>query len=86
VGRAAGTPIDLVISSGPAELTIPAVVGLPLAEARERIEALGLTVGATGGRVIPGRPEGLVVEQRPPAGTRSPRGGRVDLVVTRKGT
>jgi len=85
VGRAAGTPIDLVISSGPAELTVPAVVGLSLAQARDRIEQLGLMVGATGGRVIPGRPEGLVLEQRPPAGTRSPRGARVDLVVTRKG-
>jgi beta-lactam-binding protein with PASTA domain len=85
VGRAAGTPIDLVISSGPAELTIPSVVGLSLAQARERIEQLGLLVGATGGRVVPGRPEGLVLEQRPPAGIRSPRGGRVDLVVTKKG-
>jgi serine/threonine-protein kinase len=85
VGRPAGTPIDLVISSGPAELTIPAVVGLSLAQAREQIEQLGLMVGATGGRVVPGRPEGLVLEQRPSAGTRSPRGGRVDLVVTRKG-
>jgi serine/threonine-protein kinase len=85
VGRAAGTPIDLVISSGPAELTVPSLVGLSLAQARDQIEALGLVVGATGGRVIAGRPEGLVLEQRPPAGTRSPRGGRVDLVVTRKG-
>lgn len=85
VGRAAGTPIDLVISSGPAELTVPSLVGLSLAQAREQIEALGLVVGATGGRVVAGRPEGLVLEQRPPAGTRSPRGGRVDLVVTRKG-
>lgn len=86
VGRTAGTAIDLVISSGPAELTVPALVGLSLAQAREQIEQLGLVVGATGGRVAPGRPEGLVLEQRPSAGTRSPRGGRVDLVVTRKGT
>ncbi len=84
VGRPAGTLIDLVISSGPAELTIPAVVGLSLAQARERIEQLGLMVGATGSRAVAGRPEGLVLEQRPAAGTRSPRGGRVDLVVTRK--
>ncbi len=85
VGRPAGTAIDLVISSGPAELTVPALVGMQLPLARERLEQLGLVVGTTGGRVVAGRPEGLVLEQRPPAGTRSPRGGKVDLIVTRKG-
>ena len=58
VGRPARTPIDLVISSGPAELTVPGVLGLPLADARERIAAAGLAVGRVGGRVVPGRPEG----------------------------
>jgi eukaryotic-like serine/threonine-protein kinase len=85
VGRPAGTALDLVISSGPAELTVPALVGMPLAQARELIDQLGLALGTTGGRVVPGRPDGLVLEQRPPAGTRSPRGGKVDLIVTRKG-
>jgi serine/threonine-protein kinase len=84
VGRPAGTPIDLVISSGPAELSVPGVLGLSLAEARARIEGLGLSVGSTTGRLVAGRPEGIVVEQRPTAGTRSPRGGRIDLVVTKK--
>jgi beta-lactam-binding protein with PASTA domain len=86
VGRPAGTAIDLVISSGPTEFSVPGVLGLPLAEARSRIESLGLTVGSISGRVVAGRPEGVVLEQRPPAGTRSPRGARVDLVVTRKGS
>ena len=84
VGRPAGTPIDLVISSGPAELSVPGVLGLPVTEARQRIEAAGLVVGRTSGRVVPGRPEGLVLDQLPAAGTRSPRGARVDLLVTRK--
>jgi serine/threonine-protein kinase len=86
VGRPAGTPIDLVISSGPAELSVPGVLGLTLAEARQRIEDMGLIVGTTTGRVVAGRPEGIVLDQRPAAGTRSPRGGRIDLVVTRKGS
>lgn len=86
VARPAGTPIDLVISAGPAELSIPSVLGLPVAQARERIEATGLSVGTTTSRLVAGRPEGFVIEQRPPAGTLSPRGGRVDLIVTKKGT
>jgi beta-lactam-binding protein with PASTA domain len=86
VARPAGTEIDLVISAGPAELSVPGVLGLPLAEARDRIEAVGLVVGSTTSRFVAGRPEGIVLDQHPPAGTRSPRGGRVDLVLTRKGS
>lgn len=86
VGRPAGTPIDLVISSGPAELSVPGVLGLAVVEARQRIEAMGLVVGATTGRVVAGRPEGIVLDQHPAPGTRSPRGGRIDLVVTKKGS
>lgn len=86
IGREAGTQIDLVISAGPAELSVPGVLGLPLAEARQRIEEAGLVVGSTRTRFVAGRPEGLVIDQQPAPGTKSPRGGRVDLVLTRKGT
>lgn len=85
VGRPAGSAVDLVISSGPAELTVPTVVGLGFAQARQRLEATGLAVGATVGRVVPGRAEGLVLDQRPTGGTRVSRGFHVDLVVTKKG-
>ncbi|HEY7683532.1 MAG TPA: PASTA domain-containing protein [Gemmatimonadales bacterium] len=85
IGRPAGSEVGLVLSSGPAELSVPGVLGLPLAQARERIEVLGLIVGTTTGRVVAGRPEGIVIDQRPSAGTRSPKGARVDLVVTKKG-
>lgn len=84
VGRPAGSPVDLVISSGPAELTVPTVVGLTFAQARQRLEATGLAVGATVGRVVPGRTDGLVLDQRPTGGTRVSRGFHVDLVVTKK--
>jgi serine/threonine-protein kinase len=85
VGRPARSPIELVISSGPAELSVPSVIGLPLSEARDRIEVSGLIVGATAGRVVAGKPGGLVLDQRPSGGTLLSRGGRVDLIVTRKG-
>ena len=36
-------------------------------------------------RVVAGKPGGLVIDQRPSGGTLLSRGGRVDLIVTRKG-
>lgn len=82
--RPAGTPITLVISSGPAEVTVPTVVGFPQQVARERIEVLGLRVGTITGRTAPSRAEGLVLEQRPSGGSRVARASAVDLIVTRK--
>jgi serine/threonine-protein kinase len=83
VGRVAGTPIGLVISSGPAEFVVPALVGLSLAEARTLLQNTGLAVGAIRRRARAGTVEGVVLEQQPSAGARSPRGGRVDLIVSR---
>lgn len=85
VGRPAGTAVELVLSGGPAELSVPMVIGLPLAEAREKLEEIGLIVGTVAGRAMPDRAEGTVFEQRPAAGIRATRGTRVDLLVSRKG-
>ena len=82
-GRPAGAEIILVVSSGPAEVTVPGVLGVPLSVARERIELLGLEVGQVRNRTTPGRPDGLVLEQRPSAGSRVSRGTAVDLTVTK---
>jgi serine/threonine-protein kinase len=84
IGRPAGSAVDLVISLGPAELTVPTVVGLGFTQARQRLEATGLAVGATVGRVVEGRADGIVLDQRPTGGSRVPRGFHVDLVVTKK--
>ena len=77
-----GATVDLVVSRGPAAIRVPDVVGMPEAEARERLQSLGLRVGLV--RITPAgrnRP-GTVTEQRPSAGSMSLRGGRVDLTVT----
>lgn len=84
VGRPAGTAIELVVSSGKADVTVPSVVGLTLVEARARLTEIGLGVGTTSTRAVSGRPDGTVLEQRPVAGTRSGRGTRVDLIVAGK--
>jgi serine/threonine-protein kinase len=84
VGRPAGTAVELVLSGGPAELSIPMVIGLTVADAREKLEDIGLVVGTVAGRSMPDRPEGIIFEQRPQAGVRATRGSRVDLLVSRK--
>ena len=40
-----GTAVDLVVSTGRAPVSVPAVVGLTQAAAEAAIEAAGLTVG-----------------------------------------
>ena len=84
VGRAAGTAIELVVSSGKADLTVPSMVGLTLVEARARLAEIGLGVGVVSTRAVSGRPDGIVLEQRPAAGTRTGRGTKVDLIVAGK--
>ncbi len=84
VGRPAGTAVELVLSGGPAELSVPMVIVLSVADAREKLEDIGLVVGTVAGRSMPDRPEGIIFEQRPHAGVRATRGTRVDLLVSRK--
>lgn len=84
VGRPAGTSIELVVSSGKADVTVPSMIGLTLVDARARLGELGLLVGSVSTRVVPGRAEGTILEQKPAAGVRSGRGTRVDLIVAGK--
>jgi serine/threonine-protein kinase len=74
VGRPAGTAVELVLSGGPAELIIPQVIGLTVADAR----------GTVASRPMPGQAEGVIFEQRPSSGTRATRGTRVDVLVAKK--
>ncbi len=77
-----GTPVTLVVSRGPADRMVPAVRGLTLAEARARIEAAGLRVGAVRPPATPGA---VVAGQRPAAGARVPADAPVDLNVSQGG-
>jgi serine/threonine-protein kinase len=86
VGRDPGSEVVLVVSSGPAEISVPDVVGMSSQQARERLQAAGLAIGAISARGIANKPPGLVIEQRPASGTLSPREGRVDLILSRKPT
>ena len=84
VARDPGFAVDLVVSNGPAEISVPDVIGMTLQPARLRLEQAGLKVGGVTWRTAANKPEGMVIEQRPAPGTLSPGGGRVDLILSRK--
>lgn len=64
-----GTPVELVVSTGPVELLMPDVVGRELFEVRATLEQLGLRITETQYDSTSALPNGLVVAQVPPAGS-----------------
>jgi eukaryotic-like serine/threonine-protein kinase len=64
-----GTPVEIVVSTGPTQLLMPDVVGRELFEVRSTLEQLGLKIGETQYDSTSALPTGLVVSQVPVAGT-----------------
>ncbi len=77
--------VTVTVSLGPPEVEVPALLGLSEAEARDSLDALGLTVSDVEEVFRFGRDQGRVVGQEPPAGTRLERGDSVRLTVGRRG-
>ena len=64
-----GTPVELVVSTGPSQLLMPDVVGRELFEVRSTLEQLGLRIGETQYDSTSALPAGLVVSQVPSPGS-----------------
>jgi beta-lactam-binding protein with PASTA domain len=73
--------VQLVLSGGPAPVTVPDVVGLSLPFAEAVIEAAGLVRGRVD-RVTSGQEADVVLSVRPPPGNGRPPGSRVELLVS----
>jgi hypothetical protein len=73
--------VQLVLSGGPAPVTVPDVVGLSLPFAESVIEAAGLKLGRVD-RVRSGQEADVVLSVRPPPGNGRPPGSRVELLVS----
>ncbi|NLY30001.1 MAG: Stk1 family PASTA domain-containing Ser/Thr kinase [Firmicutes bacterium] len=78
-----GRTVWVVVSRGPKLVQVPAVVGLSLEEAKERITEAGLIVGVETPVYEPTVLEGYVVSQSPQSGTYLEEGLAVDLMVSR---
>jgi beta-lactam-binding protein with PASTA domain len=77
-----GSPVDLVISSGPLALIVPNVVGLTQAAATTAIQNAGLVVGTVTQASSAIVPAGKVISENPAAGTSVAPGSSVNLVVS----
>ncbi len=76
----AGSVVELLVSSGPEEATVPSVVGLPQAEAEQVLRDAGFTVKPTPRETDEAAP-GTVVEQSPAAEELAPPGSEVEIFV-----
>ena len=78
----AGSTIEVFVSTGSQEIPVPPVVGLDIEEARQVIEAAGLTVG-----IVQTQPDAdfevnVVIEQAPAAGVEVGSGTPINLVLS----
>ena len=78
----AGSAVDLVVSTGPATVSVPDVVGLTQAAAATAIANAELAVGTVTQQSSETVPAGRVISQDPTAGTSVAAGSAVALVVS----
>lgn len=74
--------VQLVLSTGPALVAVPDVVGLNVPQASKILAAAGVRVG-TIDSTSAGQEQGVVVATRPASGVGRPRGAAIALVVSR---
>jgi eukaryotic-like serine/threonine-protein kinase len=79
----AGSPVTVLVSSGPAQVDVPEVIGQSEAEARASLRAAGLHAGAVTKREEPSQAAGTVLSQSPAAGSPLRSGEAVSLVVAK---
>ena len=76
------TTIEVVVSSGKIEATVPLLTGLTEAEARAALEGAGLVLGTISPANSPTVEKGQVIESVPAANERIPQGSIVNLLVS----
>jgi beta-lactam-binding protein with PASTA domain len=74
--------VQLVLSSGPALVAVPDVIGLNVPQASKILAAAGVRVGRLDSTSA-GQEHGVVLATRPAAGVGRPRGAAIALVISR---
>jgi beta-lactam-binding protein with PASTA domain len=77
-----GSPVDLVISTGPCPVNVPSVVGLTQSAAGTAITGANLIVGTVTQQCDNNVAAGSVISQNPVAGSPVPPGSAVDFVIS----
>jgi eukaryotic-like serine/threonine-protein kinase len=78
---ARGDTVTIVVSTGRPQVEVPDVVGMREESARARLTGAGLTVSRQERTVTDPTEDGVVIEQRPGAGTQVDQGNQVVIVV-----
>jgi beta-lactam-binding protein with PASTA domain/predicted Ser/Thr protein kinase len=78
-----GSPVAVLVSSGPAQLRVPDVSGDSQSGAEAALTAVGLSVGTVTQQVSATQAAGSVLAQSPSAGTSVRTGSKVDLTVAK---
>jgi serine/threonine-protein kinase len=79
----AGSPVTVLVSSGPPQVSVPEVTGESEAEARASLRGAGLRAGTITKQEAPEQAPGTVLSQSPTAGSPVPTGEAVSLVVAK---
>jgi serine/threonine-protein kinase len=77
-----GSTITLTVSSGPGNVSVPGVEGLPLANAKRLIEQAGLKIGNVQAQSSTVLPKGNVIKTSPGAAASVPSGSKVEIFVS----
>ena len=77
-----GSAVNLVVSSGPAQVAVPNVVGQTQAAATTSITASGLVLGTVTTASSTTVPSGSVISETPTAGTQVSLGAAVNLTIS----
>jgi beta-lactam-binding protein with PASTA domain len=76
-----GSTVELTVSKGRAMVSVPDVVNQTVDEARATLAADGFRVKVTNSPTDNPLEDGVVLEQRPPAGSDRPKGSAVEIFV-----
>lgn len=77
---AEGATVTVTVSSGPAPVAVPDLVGETVSEASALLRRFGLALGTVSEEPGDGESAGLIVAQDPPAAERVPPGTAVDVI------
>jgi eukaryotic-like serine/threonine-protein kinase len=78
---AAGSTVTVYVSTGPAQVTVPALVGDTQAQAQSALSGVGLSPSFTTAPVTDPSQDGLVQSQNPSAGNLATKGSSVQVIV-----
>jgi serine/threonine-protein kinase len=78
-----GSDVALLVSTGPAQVKVPDVVGLDQSDAEQRVREAGLDPSSIDQETANLQQVGKVISQNPPAGTEADKDSAVTLVIGR---